>query len=113
MYLIGAIVLAILAIVLLSPIIGTIWGVLVTIVIWAITGWLVGKLINKDGKGFGALGNIGMGLLGGIVGTFVLRLINLQGLGDIWLVGSIIVGVIGGLIIVFAVQLFTGKRLSN
>ncbi|MBE2185025.1 MAG: hypothetical protein IAE89_16465 [Anaerolineae bacterium] len=110
---IAVIVLAILAIWLLTSIVGTIWGALVAIVIWAITGWLVGKLVDKDSRGFGTFGNIALGLAGGIVGTFVLRLLNLQGLGDIWLIGSIVVGVIGGLIIVFVARLLTNGRAFN
>lgn len=111
--LIAVIVLAVLALWLLSSIIGTLWGAIIAIVVWAITGWLVGKLVDRDGKGFGTFGNIALGLAGGIVGTFVLRLLNLQGLGDIWLIGSIVVGVIGGLIIVFVARLLTGGKAFN
>ncbi len=111
--LIALIALAVVALWLLSSIVGTLWGAIVAIVIWAITGWLVGKLVDRNGKGFNVLVNLALGLAGGIVGTFVLRLLNLQGLGDIWLIGSIVVGVIGGLIIVFVARLLTnGKAFS-
>lgn len=111
--LIAIIALIILALLILPGIIGTLWGVLVAVVIWAITGWLVGKLVDRDGKGFGIVGNIALGLVGGIVGTFVLRLLNLQGIGDIWLIGSIVVGVIGGLIVVLVARLIFGRKILN
>jgi len=91
---------------LLTTIGGSLFGIIVTIAIWAITGWLVGRLVSRDGKGYGALMNIGLGLVGGIVGSVVLNLINLQGIADIWLIGNILVGVIGGLVVVLVARLF-------
>jgi len=44
-------------------------GIIGSIIIGAIAGWLAGKFMK--GAGFGLLGNIIVGIVGGIVGGFV------------------------------------------
>lgn len=104
------IMLAILAIWLLSSVVGSLLGAVIAVLTWAVIGWLTGRLVDRDGKGFGWLTNIGLGLTGGIVGSFVLRLIGLNWVSNLWLVGSIIAGVIGALIVVWVARLLTGGR---
>ncbi|NVJ69932.1 MAG: GlsB/YeaQ/YmgE family stress response membrane protein [Alphaproteobacteria bacterium] len=67
-----------------------------TIITGAIVGFLAGHIIR--GKGFGALGNIIIGIFGGLVGGFLFGLI---GLGPTGWIGDIIAGVVGALILVY------------
>jgi uncharacterized membrane protein YeaQ/YmgE (transglycosylase-associated protein family) len=68
-----------------------------TIIVGALVGFLAGHIIR--GEGFGALGNIILGIFGGIVGKF---LFGMLGLGPNGLIADIIAGVVGAVILVFA-----------
>lgn len=68
-----------------------------TIIIGALVGFLAGHIMR--GEGFGALGNIILGIFGGIIGKF---LFGLAGLGPSSLLGDIIAGVVGALLLVYA-----------
>lgn len=71
--------------------------------IWGVTGSIAGRIVR--GNGFGVLGNILLGFLGGITGAFFLRLFGLSFIGGIPFVGVIISGVIGALVFIFIMRL--------
>jgi len=73
-----------------------------TLIIGALAGFLAGHILK--GGGYGALGNIILGIFGGIVGGFLFGLI---GLGPTGLVGRLIAGTVGAIILVY---LFGKKR---
>ena len=89
-------------------IITSVLNLLISAVIWGITGWLASRIMGGDGLGI--IGNVLLGIIGGFVGTIVLRLIGMAGIGDIWLVGTIIVGVVGGVVVIFLVRLLTQNK---
>ena len=66
-----------------------------TILIGALVGFLTGHIMR--GEGFGAIGNIILGIFGGIVGRF---LFGFAGLGPSNLIGDIIAGVVGAIVLV-------------
>ncbi|MCJ9428600.1 GlsB/YeaQ/YmgE family stress response membrane protein [Kordiimonas marina] len=66
-----------------------------TILIGAVAGFLAGHILR--GEGFGAIGNIVLGILGGIVGKL---LFGVLGLGPTGMIGQIIAGVVGAVILV-------------
>ncbi|WP_020398014.1 GlsB/YeaQ/YmgE family stress response membrane protein [Kordiimonas gwangyangensis] len=68
-----------------------------TILIGALVGFLTGHIMR--GEGFGAIGNIILGIFGGIVGHFIF---GIAGLGPSNLLGDIIAGVVGASILVIA-----------
>lgn len=71
------------------------------ILIGALAGWLAGQFMK--GKGFGALGNIVIGILGGFVGGFVFGLLGIGPDGS--LVGSLVTSVVGAVVLLFLVGL--------
>jgi uncharacterized membrane protein YeaQ/YmgE (transglycosylase-associated protein family) len=74
-------------------------GILIAVVVWAITGALASRVMGGDGSGL--LGNILLGVIGGAVGSIVLSLLNLRDtIGDIWIVGPILVGIVGAIIVI-------------
>ncbi|MBK8022723.1 MAG: GlsB/YeaQ/YmgE family stress response membrane protein [Chloroflexi bacterium] len=75
---------------------------LLALAIWAVIGWLAGKLFR--GQGYGALGNILLGLGGGVVGGILFALVGLSSGG---LIGSILSGVVGSVVVLW------GARLLN
>ena len=75
------------------------WGILIAVIVWAITGAVASRIMGSDGSGL--LGNILLGVIGGAVGSIVLSLLNLrEAIGDIWLVGPILVGIVGAIIVI-------------
>ena len=107
-----AIVILILAgiglLVVLPPVAGLIGSLIIPVLIWALVGWLTGKLLR--GQGYGALNNILLGVGGGLLGSLLFRLLGLQGIGDIWLVGNVIVGIVGAVVLIYAVRLFSSNK---
>jgi uncharacterized membrane protein YeaQ/YmgE (transglycosylase-associated protein family) len=68
-------------------------------------GWLAGKIMK--GKGYGLVGDLVVGVLGAIVGSW---LFGVLGLGAYGLLGSIIVALIGALLLLFLVRLVKKKN---
>jgi uncharacterized membrane protein YeaQ/YmgE (transglycosylase-associated protein family) len=71
------------------------WFLLVGLV----AGWLAGKITK--GSGFGALGDIVIGVIGAFIGGFLFRLVGISAGGT---VGSIIVATIGAVVLVYMVR---------
>lgn len=68
-----------------------------SILIGALAGYLAGHILR--GKGYGALGNIILGIFGGLIGDF---LFGIFGLGPTGLAGEIIAATVGSVILVYA-----------
>lgn len=66
------------------------------LIIGAIVGFLAGHILR--GEGYGAIGNIILGIFGGLVGGFLFGII---GLGPTGLIGEIISGTVGAVILVY------------
>ncbi|OQY81009.1 MAG: hypothetical protein B6D42_11980 [Anaerolineae bacterium UTCFX5] len=65
------------------------------------------------GNGAGVGMNILLGLVGGVLGSLLLRVLNLQGIESIWLVGNIITGVIGAVVVIAVARLFGDKGFGR
>jgi len=74
------------------------------ILLWVISGvvagWLTGLVMK--GRGYGLLGNLVIGLLGGILGGWLFSLFGLAARG--WL-GEIVVALVGGVVLVAIARL--------
>lgn len=73
--------------------------ILIWIVSGIIAGWLTGLIMR--GRGFGLVGDLVIGLLGGLVGGFLARAFGLAPAS--WL-GQIIVAVVGGIVLVAIIR---------
>jgi uncharacterized membrane protein YeaQ/YmgE (transglycosylase-associated protein family) len=69
------------------------------LLIGALAGWICGLLTK--GTGFGAIGNIIVGIIGAFLGGFVFRLL---GFGAYGLLAQLIVAVVGALIFVWLLK---------
>ncbi len=77
--------------------------ILIMLGIGAVAGWLAG--IIMQGAGFGLIGNIIVGIVGSVIGTFVGGLLSFNlGVGP--LLGTLIWAVIGAVILLFIIGLF-------
>ncbi|TSE03258.1 MULTISPECIES: GlsB/YeaQ/YmgE family stress response membrane protein [Aquimarina] len=81
-------------------------GIIITILIGAVAGWL-GSLIYK-GSGLGIIGNIIVGIVGSFVGSWLLGKLGVS-LGSGW-IGAILTGAIGAILILFILNLIFKKR---
>ena len=79
-----------------------IWWICVGLV----AGWATGKLLK--GSGYGTLADIVIGILGAIVGGFVMRAIGFAGSGGF--VYTVCVAVLGAVILVYLEHFFSGNR---
>ncbi len=75
------------------------------ILIGLVAGWLAGKLMR--GSGFGAIGDIIVGVIGSLLGGFLFRTLGFFPGGG--LLSSLIVATIGAVVLLFLLRLI--KRL--
>ena len=73
---------------------------IVILVVGALAGWLIGKLVR--GNGFGLVGDVAVGVVGALVGEWLLPRFNLH----LWsgLTGMIIEAAIGAIILLVALR---------
>ena len=85
-------------------------NILITALIGGVAGWLAGLLVQ--GRGFGTIGNIVIGLIGGVVGGFLIRFLNQNAGVDISLpanwIGQMVVALIGAVVLLFVLRLLFG-----
>ncbi|MGG7056220.1 GlsB/YeaQ/YmgE family stress response membrane protein [Nitrosomonas sp. ANs5] len=75
-------------------------GLLIFIVIGAVAGWLAGILM--EGKGFGLVGNIIIGIAGAIAGGLLFGLLGL--------IGSIVTAIVGAALLLFLAWVITKSK---
>ena len=84
-------------------------GLLSWIVVGAIAGWLAGNLVK--GRGFGCLGDIIVGVVGGLVGGFLAsQLFNMPDAINGFNLGSIVVAFLGAVVVIVVLRLLRGGR---
>jgi uncharacterized membrane protein YeaQ/YmgE (transglycosylase-associated protein family) len=67
------------------------------IIIGLIAGWLAGKIMK--GSGYGAIADIVLGMVGAVVGGFILRILGFYSSGG--LISSILVATLGAVVLVW------------
>ena len=76
------------------------YGVLIWIAIGALAGWVGSKIMGTDAQQ-GALANIGVGIVGAVVGGFVTRLLFGDNPGNNGLIASFAVALAGACLVIF------------
>ena len=79
-------------------------GILWTLIIGAIAGWL-GSQIFKGGS-LGLIGNIIVGIIGGVIGYYLLG----TTFGTA-VIGQILTGAVGSIILLAVINLFSGRKV--
>jgi len=75
------------------------------LIIGAIAGWLAGQIMK--GSGFGAIGNIVVGVVGALIGGFLFRLLGFLPMG---LIAQLISATVGAVILLWLAGYLTKKR---
>jgi uncharacterized membrane protein YeaQ/YmgE (transglycosylase-associated protein family) len=79
---------------------GEMENLLILLLVGLVAGWLTGKVMR--GSGFGVIGDIIIGLLGAVVGSWLFGQLGVFPTG---LLGSIVVAFVGAVLLVFVVRL--------
>lgn len=98
-------IIAVLVVLFIGPVIGITFGLLLSAFVWMLAGMFAGRIMR--GRGYGPLADVLLGLIGGIVGSWVLGLLGVNLGGGI--LASLIVGTLGAVIVVYVGRLFSGK----
>ena len=75
-------------------------GIIWWIIVGLIAGWAAGKIMK--GGGYGVIADIVLGILGAIIGGWVVGLLGFGGGGLIW---SILVAILGAVILIWFTRL--------
>ncbi len=75
-------------------------SIILILLIGALAGWIAGKIMK--GKGFGAIGNIVVGIFGAVLGGFVFQFLGISFGG---LIGSLVTATAGAIALLFIVGL--------
>lgn len=71
------------------------------VLIGAAAGWLAGQFFK--GSGFGVIGNIVVGVIGGLIGGFLFSVLGISTGGG--LIGSLVTAVVGALVLLWVASL--------
>lgn len=84
------------------------WAVVTWVIVGGLAGW-VASMIMKTDKEQGVVGNIVVGILGALIGGFIVELAGGQGFSgfNLW---SFIVALIGALVLTFLWKLVSGRK---
>ena len=83
-------------------------GFIMAIIIGAIAGWLAEKFTRSD---MGLLMNIVMGIIGAVVGNFLLRLVGIGPAWGFW--GNLITATVGAVIVITIYRAIAGRRRTT
>jgi uncharacterized membrane protein YeaQ/YmgE (transglycosylase-associated protein family) len=85
--------------------------IIVWLLIGAIAGTLAGAMVKRSKKGFGVFSNLGIGLVGALIGGILFRLFRLDlGLGSISIsLEDIIAAFVGSILFLIVLRLFRKK----
>ena len=81
-------------------------GIIISLILGAIAGWLGGQLYK--GSGLGLIGNIVTGILGGFIGYWGLGKLGVN-LGSGW-IGYILTAAIGAIVLLALLNLIIKKK---
>ncbi len=74
-------------------------GLIAWLIIGGLAGWIAGHIMR--GGGFGLLGNIGVGVVGAVIGGFLFSLLGLQAGGFL---GSLVTAIVGAVVLLWVIS---------
>jgi uncharacterized membrane protein YeaQ/YmgE (transglycosylase-associated protein family) len=81
-------------------------GIIAWIIIGLVAGWLAGQIMK--GSGYGLIGDLILGLVGAVVGGWLVGLVA-PAAEPSGLLGSIIVATAGAIVLIFIARAFRGR----
>ncbi|MGC3874007.1 GlsB/YeaQ/YmgE family stress response membrane protein [Halomonas sp. GXIMD04776] len=74
-------------------------GLILWLIIGGLAGWIAGNIMR--GGGFGIFGNVGVGIVGAVLGGLLFRLLGLHAGGFI---GSLVTATVGAVLLLWIVS---------
>lgn len=85
------------------------WSLVVTIFFGAVSGYVASRILG--GEGFGFLGNMVVGVIGGYVGSWLVKIAKVPLMDGFF--GNLISSVGGAIILIFFLELIKYMQRSN
>jgi uncharacterized membrane protein YeaQ/YmgE (transglycosylase-associated protein family) len=85
------------------------WSIVVTIFFGALSGYVASRLLG--GEGFGFFGNIVVGVIGGFIGNWIVKLTKVPIVDGFF--GNLIASVGGAIVLIFFIELIKYLQRSN
>lgn len=82
-------------------------GIIAWIILGALAGWLASKTMNTN-KSMGAIANIAVGIIGALIGGFIMNFFNRSGVDGLNIY-SLFVAFLGSIILIAIVKAITRK----
>ncbi|WP_024519334.1 GlsB/YeaQ/YmgE family stress response membrane protein [Bradyrhizobium sp. Tv2a-2] len=82
-------------------------GILSWIILGVIAGFIGSKIVDKQGQGFWL--NMGLGIIGAIVGGYLFSLFGKEGVSGLNLY-SMLVAIVGAVVVLLVYNLLTGRQ---
>ena len=81
------------------------------VIVGALAGTLVGGILSGRKSGYGMWKNLGIGLIGAVIGGFVFRLLKIDfGLGEIKITAADVIAAILGALLFLLILKLAGKK---
>jgi uncharacterized membrane protein YeaQ/YmgE (transglycosylase-associated protein family) len=85
-------------------------GIIVWIIIGLVAGWLAGQIMK--GSGYGLIGDLVLGLVGAVVGGWLVGLVA-PAAEPTGFLGSIIVATIGAIVLILIARAIRGRGMAR
>lgn len=85
-------------------------GIIAWIIVGLVAGWLAGQIMK--GSGYGLIGDLVLGLVGAVVGGWLVSVVA-PSAEPTGLLGSIIVATIGAVVLIFIARAFRGRSVAR
>jgi len=85
------------------------WALVGTIFFGAVCGYIASRILG--GEGFGFLGNIAVGIIGGFIGTWVVKIAKVPMIDGFF--GNLITSVGGAIILIFFLEVIKYLQRTN
>jgi uncharacterized membrane protein YeaQ/YmgE (transglycosylase-associated protein family) len=83
------------------------------LVVGAIAGWLAGLLVKGD-EGLGVIGHVVLGLVGALLGGWIVsQLTGNDPMDGVFDISTIVTAVVGAVVLVLLVSMITGRRRAG
>ena len=85
------------------------WTLVLTVFFGAVSGYIASRILG--GEGFGFLGNVVVGVIGGYLGTWMVKSLKVPMLDGFF--GTLISSVGGAIVLIFFIELVKYLKKSN